>query len=63
MRTDCPPGPREREASPEWITDDLLRETLETWQPYYRERLTVEDAKEMLLNVGRLSDAIVERKT
>lgn len=40
--------------APRWVTVELLEQTLRTWQPYYRRRLTVEDALEMILNVGQL---------
>ncbi len=43
-----PPG------TPDWITPDLVRLTIETWQPYYLDSLTGEEAVMMLLNVGRL---------
>lgn len=43
-----PPG------TPAWITPELIRRTLKTWQPFYAERLTPEDAVTMVLNVGRL---------
>jgi len=32
------------DGAPDWITNELLVETLETWQPYYGGSLTVEDA-------------------
>lgn len=43
-----PPG------TPEWITPELIRRTLQVWQPYYAERLTPEDAVTMIRNVGEL---------
>jgi hypothetical protein len=39
---------------PDWITVDLIRQTLETWQHYYQDSLSVEDAITMILNVGQL---------
>ncbi|REJ65890.1 MAG: hypothetical protein DWQ31_16470 [Planctomycetota bacterium] len=45
---EIPPG------TPEWISADLIRDTLVTWQPYYRKSLTVEAAIEILLDVGQL---------
>jgi hypothetical protein len=44
--------------APAWITPDLIADTLETWQPYYAARLTEGDALEILLAVGRLTDAL-----
>ena len=46
-----PPG------APEWATPELLEDTIETWQPYYHEPLTVADALDILLAVSRLIDA------
>ena len=43
-----PPG------TPEWITPELIRRTLQVWQPYYAERLTPEDAVTILRNAGEL---------
>lgn len=43
---------------PAWITDELIAETLEVWQPYYADRLTEQDAIGILLGVGRLFDQL-----
>ena len=43
-----PPG------APDWITPELLAETIEIWQPYYRTTLTSADAAEILTNVTQL---------
>lgn len=45
---------------PEWVTPELLADTIETWQPYYKETLTGEEALSIILNVARLSDTITE---
>ena len=47
-----PPG------SPDWVTSELLHDTIETWRPYYPEQLTVTDALDILLAVSRLVDTI-----
>ena len=39
---------------PDWITSELIDETVRVWQPYYAEPLTVEDAAGMLTGAGRL---------
>ena len=39
---------------PRWITSERIANTRTTWQPYYSETLTDEDAIEMLLTVGNL---------
>jgi hypothetical protein len=41
-------------ARPSWVTPELIKYTLATWQPYYKETLTDDDAVEMLLTVGNL---------
>ena len=41
-------------ARPSWVTSELIKSTLTTWQPYYTETLTEQDAVEMLLTVGNL---------
>ena len=48
------------DGAPDWITDDLIVETLETWQPYYGGSLTVEDALEILVGVTKLFEFIDE---
>jgi len=44
--------------TPGWITPDLIQDTIDTWQPYYQERLTTTDAIEILQSVGRLCDVL-----
>jgi hypothetical protein len=48
------------DGAPDWITNELLVETLETWQPYYDGSLTVEDALEILIGVTKLFEFIHE---
>lgn len=43
---------------PDWITPELIQETLAVWQPQYKERLTQRDAVEILLSVGNLIDLL-----
>ncbi len=45
-------------AVPDWLSDELLRKTLEVWQPFYDDPLTEEDAKYIILSVGRLIDIV-----
>ena len=40
--------------TPEWITAELIEQTIRVWQPYYREVLTPEEAVTMIQAVGRL---------
>lgn len=44
--------------TPDWITAELIEATIRTWQPYYREVLTPEEAVTMIRSVGRLFDAL-----
>jgi hypothetical protein len=44
--------------TPDWISAELIEATIRTWQPYYEEVLTPEEAVTMILNVGRLYDAL-----
>ncbi|MCP4966498.1 MAG: hypothetical protein GY926_14865 [bacterium] len=44
--------------APSWITLELFHDTIETWQPYYEDPLTAEDALEILLSVAQLTDAL-----
>lgn len=45
--------------APAWITADLIADTIATWQPYYADPLTLEDALAILLSVGRFLDVLV----
>lgn len=49
-----PPG------APKWVTPDLLADTLEVWQPYYKEQLTVAENLDIILCVSKLADALTE---
>ena len=49
-------------AVPDWLSDELLRKTLEVWQPFYDDPLTEEDAKYIILSVGRLIDIVSPKK-
>lgn len=47
--------------TPDWITAELIEATIRTWQPYYREVITPEEAVTMIVSVGRLYDALALR--
>lgn len=49
-----PPG------APAWVTVALIGQTLDTWQPYYKERLTSDDAFEIIMNISRYWEVIRE---
>lgn len=42
------------QGSPDWVTSDLIAQTIETWAPYYNDNLTPDDALEILMAVDRL---------
>lgn len=44
--------------SPSWVTAEIIADTIATWQPYFREALTAEDALEILQDVGHLVDIL-----
>ncbi len=46
--------------TPGWITEELVQNTLETWQPYYQEELIEEDAIAMIMSVGQLHQFLAE---
>ncbi len=43
---------------PAWITPELIRATMEVWQPFYPEVLTEEDAVTIIQSVGSLFRAL-----
>lgn len=44
--------------TPDWITAELIEQTIRVWQPYYQAIVTPEEAVTMILNVGRLYQAL-----
>lgn len=44
--------------TPEWMTPQLINSTLQTWQPFYQQRLTIGDAIEILRSTGLLIDLL-----
>ena len=44
--------------APDWITPELVEATIRVWQPYYTDVITPEEAVTMILDVGRLFDAL-----
>jgi hypothetical protein len=44
--------------SPDWITAELIEQTIRVWQPYYQAVVTPEEAVTMILSVGRLYQAL-----
>ncbi len=44
--------------APDWITAELIEQTIRVWQPYYATILTPEEAVTMIQSVGRLYQAL-----
>jgi hypothetical protein len=44
--------------TPDWITAELIELTIRVWQPHYEAVLSPEEAVTMILNVGRLYQAL-----
>lgn len=47
-------------ATPAWITPELIRHTLAVWQPRYPRKLSLRDAVELIVTVGRLFGVLRE---
>lgn len=47
-----PPG------APTWVTAELIGKTLDTWQPYYSDSLSSEDALEIVMGACRLANVL-----
>jgi len=52
----------ERPPRPAWISDALLAETIEVWSEAYRRPVSEDEAIEILENVGRLGEALLNAK-
>src|SRR5262245_40891652 len=44
--------------APDWITAELIEQTIRVWQPYYQAVVTPEEAVTMIQTVGRLFQAL-----
>ena len=44
--------------TPDWITAELIEQTIRVWQPHYEAVLTPEEAVTMIQTVGRLYQAL-----
>lgn len=56
-------SPKQSQPWPEWIDEQLIEQTKAVWGPHYGRTLTTAEAVEILLNVGRLLDAIEEQSS
>lgn len=44
--------------APDWITAELIERTIAVWQPYYADVISPEEAVTIIIDVGRLFDAL-----
>lgn len=44
--------------APAWLSEELLQKTMTVWQPFYPNPLTEDDARQIILSVGRLIDVV-----
>jgi hypothetical protein len=56
----APAEPADRALSRAWITDELLAETRRVWSNAYGRVITEADALEILTNVKRLAEVLVQ---
>ncbi len=49
--------------SPSWVTEELVEQTLKTWQPYYSHQLIESDALEMIMGVDQLFGVVSRDKS
>jgi hypothetical protein len=49
-------------ALPAWVTPELIEDTIQVWQPYYKEDLTAADAVAIMVNVTELLAVLGEEK-
>lgn len=47
--------------TPDWITAELIEQTIRVWQPYYEAVISPEEAVAMIQSVGRLYQALSKK--
>ena len=52
----------ERPPRPAWISDALLAETIDVWTEAYERPVSEVEAIDILTNVGRLAEALLQAK-
>lgn len=57
-----PYATQERPSRPAWIPDALLAETIRVWSKAYRRQISEDEAIEILTNVKRLGEALLQAK-
>lgn len=50
--------PEVPEGAPPWVTPELIAHTLRVWQPFYQAQLIPEDALEIIMSVGRITELL-----
>jgi hypothetical protein len=46
------------DGAPSWVTDELIKLTLDTFESHYEKTLTPEDALEIVTNMANLMDLL-----
>ncbi len=64
-RKNSPPRDEQSEVrvpagAPRWVTAELIEHTLRVWQRYYDHPLTAKEALEIILNTGRMVEALTD---
>jgi hypothetical protein len=62
LHVEVPGAVNERPPRPAWITDALLAETIDVWTEAYESPVSEADAIDILVNVGRLAEALLDTK-
>lgn len=57
----CVPVPVRRPLSLAWVSDELIAETQRLWSARYERDISVEEAIEILQNVKRFAEMLLER--
>jgi hypothetical protein len=57
----CPRADALPPGTPQWITMDLVRETIRVWQPYYSAPISLDDAVTILSRIGQLFSVLSEK--
>lgn len=57
----CVPVPVRRPLSLAWVSDELIVETRRLWSARYEREISVEEAIEILQNVKRFAEMLLER--
>ena len=57
----CVPVPVRRPLSLAWVSDELIAETQRLWSARYEREISTEEAVEILQNVKRFAEMLLER--